>query len=789
MTPDILAELAEAQRANRPVALATRLPDGAQRLLPDASAGAELNAAAEHALARDESGTVKVGGADWFLLVHNPPVRLIVVGAVHIAQALVPFASQVGFAVTVVDPRRSFASDERFPDVVVRTDWPDEAMDTLRPDTRTAVVTLTHDPKLDDPALDRALRSPAFYIGALGSAPDPRRAPRASAGTRARRGGPGPHQGPGRTGHRGGDGAGDRAVDCGRARGGPPGRRAGAEAGGVNFGAVPLEEAEGAILAHTQRLGARTLRKGTLLDKDAVSALREAGLTEIVAARLQPGDVPEDVAADRLAAPLVGPLLSRTRAATGRVNLSADVPGLLRVDAAKVNRINSVDESLTLGTLENRSVVAAKDLVATVKVIPFAVPGPVLSVAEAIAAQGQPALTLHPFKPLKVGLVATELPGVKESVIEKTITVTQQRVERLTGSLLPTRRVPHQESPVIDALRGLLSEGADLLLVVGASAVVDRRDVGPAAIVAVGGEILHFGMPVDPGNLICLGRIGEKPALVLPGCARSPRPNGIDFVLPRLFAGLGMTASDIMALGVGGLLMEAEARGLPREKAPAIQRSGPVPKEAPMVAAVVLAAGRSRRMAPHNKLLIADRAGKPMIARVVDNVLSSKARPILVVTGHQPKDIEHALGGRPVRFAHAEEYAEGLAASLKAGIAAVPPTAAAAIVCLGDMPLVTGRMIDRLLEAYRPEQGQRIVLPTFRGKQGNPMIWDRAYFSEIMQIGGDSGARFLISQHRDAVVEVEMADDAVLRDFDTAESLETLPARLRPEIPLVRPGV
>ncbi len=169
MTPDLLSALQAAQADKRPVVLATRLPDGAQRLLPDPAAPADLNAAAEQALARDESGTVSVGGADWFLHVHNPPLRLIVVGAVHIAQALVPFASGVGFAVTVVDPRRAFASDERFPDVTVRTDWPDEALDELKPDSRTAVITLTHDPKLDDPALDRALRSPAFYIGALGS--------------------------------------------------------------------------------------------------------------------------------------------------------------------------------------------------------------------------------------------------------------------------------------------------------------------------------------------------------------------------------------------------------------------------------------------------------------------------------------------------------------------------------------------------------------------------------------------------------------------------------------------
>ena len=100
---------------------------------------------------------------------YNTPLRLIVVGAVHIAQALVPMASYIGYSVTVVDPRRSFATDERFPDVAVSGDWPDEALDALRPDTRTAVVTLTHDPKLDDPALDRALKSDAFYIGSLGS--------------------------------------------------------------------------------------------------------------------------------------------------------------------------------------------------------------------------------------------------------------------------------------------------------------------------------------------------------------------------------------------------------------------------------------------------------------------------------------------------------------------------------------------------------------------------------------------------------------------------------------------
>ncbi len=169
MTPETLAALTEARAAKRPVVLATKLPEGTQFLLPGAEVSPELDAAAAHALDQDITGTVKLPDGEWFLHVHNPPPRLIVVGAVHIAQALVPMAAGLGLSVVVVDPRRSFASGERFPNVAISTEWPDEALDALLLDARSAVVTLTHDPKLDDPALDRALRSRAFYIGALGS--------------------------------------------------------------------------------------------------------------------------------------------------------------------------------------------------------------------------------------------------------------------------------------------------------------------------------------------------------------------------------------------------------------------------------------------------------------------------------------------------------------------------------------------------------------------------------------------------------------------------------------------
>lgn len=550
------------------------------------------------------------------------------------------------------------------------------------------------------------------------------------------------------------------------------------------FGAIRLADAEGAVVAHSHRLSDRVLRKGAVLDAAAIAALRAMGRDDVIAARFEPGDVAENPAADRLARALDTPWLSGGRAATGRVNIHADAPGVLRVDAGLIDRINLADESLTVATLPDYAVVARRDMVATIKVIPFAVPGAVLDRVEAVARDGGAALTLHPFRPLRVGLVLTELPGLKDSVTRGTITATEVRVASLTGTMLPPLNCAHDATAIARALRDLLTAGAQILLVAGASATVDRRDVGPDGVVLAGGEILHFGMPVDPGNLICLGRIGDVPALVLPGCARSPKQNGIDWVLQRLFAGLPVGPSEIMRMGVGGLLKDTDVRPLPRARA-ATQAASAEPHEEseprrPGVAAVILAAGKSTRMAPHNKLLVADRAGKPMIARVADNILSSGARPVLVVTGHRADDIRAALAGRPVTHVFAGDYESGLSASLKTGIAALPPDVPAVLVCLGDMPLVTGRMLDRLIAAWDPDEGRSIVVPTHRGKTGNPVLWDREYFAEILALSGDAGARALLDRHAEQVAEVEMDDDAVLRDFDTVESLTTLPQRLRP---------
>ncbi len=532
------------------------------------------------------------------------------------------------------------------------------------------------------------------------------------------------------------------------------------------FGLIPLHEAEGALLAHSRRAGGRMLKKGTTLDAAAIAALREAGITEIIAARLAPGDLLENQAADRLADHLQAPNLRRNAAATGRVNLIAEQSGLLRVDAAAIDRINLTHESLTVATLPDYAVVAPGDMIATIKVIPFAIEAEIQSRAEA-ASQGG-AFALHPFRPLKVGLVLSEIATLKDSIVTGTIEVTRNRVEGFGGTLLPPRRCPHDETAIAAALTQLQTEGADILLISGASAVVDRQDIGPSAIIRAGGEIRHFGMPVDPGNLICLGRIGPIPALVLPGCARSPKLNGIDWVLARLFAGLDVTPEQIMRMGVGGLLKDTQVRPLPRARATA----------KPRIAAIVLAAGASSRMAPRHKLLIPGPDGRTMVARVVDHLLASTARPIIVVTGHREPEIRAALTGRDVQFVHAERHADGLAESLKSGLSALPEDAAATLICLGDMPLVASTAIERIIAAYDPDEGRNIVVPTHDGNFGNPVLWDRRHVPDMMQLAGDQGARLLLKRHAEEIAEVPMDDDAVLRDFDTPESLTHLAGNL-----------
>lgn len=528
----------------------------------------------------------------------------------------------------------------------------------------------------------------------------------------------------------------------------------------MQFGELPLDRAEGAILAHSVKHDGGMYKKGRTLTADDIAILKAAGVTAVFAARLDSDDVPEDEAAAAVAR-IVGAEGTIAQAPfTGRANLHAGCHGLALVDVDRVRALNRLHESLTLATVQPFAIVEEREMVATVKVIPFAVPRDVLEKALAIIG-GKPLVQVAAFRDRRAGLVITKLPQTKPSIVSKSEEAMRERIGALGGTLAAVRVVDHEIAPVTAAIAEMRALACEPILVFGASAITDRGDVIPMAVTRAGGQVLHLGMPVDPGNLMMFGALGEVPVIGVPSCARSPKLNGFDWVLARVMAGVNVTPEDIMDMGAGGLLAEIPTRPSPRE-------GKPKPQRAPRVAAVVLAAGQSSRMGS-NKLL-ADINGQPMIRRTVA-AMRQAADVTIVVTGRDAGEVAAALDGLPVTFVHNQQFAEGMSTSLRAGIAALPPDTDVAVIALGDMPLVSPESVRRLIAAYSPAEHRSVCVPVFKGERGNPVLWGRQHFTVLTELTGDRGARALLGQLGDEIVEVDMPDDAVLVDADTPEAL------------------
>ncbi len=529
------------------------------------------------------------------------------------------------------------------------------------------------------------------------------------------------------------------------------------------FGELSVAEAEGAILAHSVKHSAGMFKKGRRLSADDIAVLVSSDISQVFAAKLSAEDVPEDQAAAAIARITGAEGTTAQAPFTGRANLHASVHGLAIVDIERVRALNRLHESLTLATVAPFAIVEPREMVATVKVIPFAVPREVLDRALAIIG-GIPLIKVEDFKGKRAGLVITRLPQTKASIIAKSEDSIRERIGALGGTVAAVRVADHRIAEVTAAIADMRAAKLDPILVFGASAIVDRGDVIPSAVVKAGGEVIHLGMPVDPGNLMMFGAIGGTPVIGVPSCARSPKLNGFDWVLARVMAGVAVTAQDIMDMGAGGLLAEIPTRPAPREGKPKVQR-------APRVAAIVLAAGQSSRMGS-NKLL-AELHGQPMIAATVKAVLPA-ADAVIIVTGRDAEQMMAALDGLNVAAVHNAEFAEGLSTSLKKGIAALPDDIDAAVIALGDMPLVDAPAISRLIAAFNPAEHRSIIVPVRKGQRGNPVLWGRQHFEALKALSGDKGARGLLDQYADEVVEVEMPDDAVLTDADTPEALAAM---------------
>jgi len=532
------------------------------------------------------------------------------------------------------------------------------------------------------------------------------------------------------------------------------------------FGELPLGDAEGAILAHSVKHDGGMFKKGRTLTADDIALLRGSGVGSVFAAKLGAHDVPEDEAAAAVAK-LVGAEGTSAQAPfTGRANLHAAAHGLALVDVDRVRQLNRLHESLTLATVQPFAIVEEREMVATVKVIPFAVPREVLEKALAIIGT-EPLVRVAAFRDKRAGLVITHLPQTKPTIVAKSEEAMRERISALGGTLASVRVVEHDIAQVTAAITDMNALGCDPILVFGASAITDRGDVIPMAVTRAGGKVLHLGMPVDPGNLMMFGALGEVPVIGVPSCARSPKLNGFDWVLARVMANVKVSAEDIMDMGAGGLLAEIPTRPAPRD-------GKPKPQRAPRVAAIVLAAGQSSRMGS-NKLL-ADVHGQPMIRRTVA-AMRQAADLTIVVTGRDAESIAKALDGLPVTLVHNAQFAEGLSTSLRAGIEALPPDTDVAVIALGDMPLVGPEVVRRLIAAYGPAEHRSICVPVFKGERGNPVLWGRQHFEALKGMTGDRGARVLFDQLSDEIVDVEMPDEAVLLDADTPEALEALRGR------------
>lgn len=538
----------------------------------------------------------------------------------------------------------------------------------------------------------------------------------------------------------------------------------------MKFGPVPLSEAEGALLAHSLRLPDGALKKGRLLSSGDVVRLAAAGIDPVTVAKPEPGDVLEDEAAGRVAAALVPKPqeanVSISAPFTGRANIYAESAGVMAVDAGVVSALNQMDEALTLATLPPHSRVAARQMLATVKIIPYGIAGAAIEQAEAMLSGGT-ALGVRPFAMRSADVILTRTPGMADKVVEKGAVAVRQRLHALGIQDIREHVTVHETSAVAGALARASRE---IALILTGSATSDRGDVGPAAVIDAGGEITRFGMPVDPGNLLFIGQLSGRPVVGLPGCARSPKLNGADWVLERVAAGVQVDGDDIAAMGVGGLLKEIPSRPQPRT-------GGAAAPQRPRVAIVLLAAGASSRMGGLDKLTQPVN-GKPLLRVVSERMCDSGADEVLCVVSPDRPEREPALAGLSVRTIANPRASEGMGTSIAAGVAALSPETDAVIIALADMPEVTAQDIDRLIAGFDPAEGRaitRAVGPD--GRPGHPVLFGRRFFEALCGLEGDQGARAILTEHADFLVDVPLADSAAHTDLDTPEDWAAWRAR------------
>ncbi len=507
-----------------------------------------------------------------------------------------------------------------------------------------------------------------------------------------------------------------------------------------------------------------TVKKGAILEARDVANLKSAGIASIICAVADEDDIHEDDACAMIAEMLDAEHISASIPATGRVNFTCQRLGIIRYDTELLKQINMIDEGITLAFVQHNQLLAAGDMVATLKIIPFYVSR---SSAQKLAniLKDAELFCFHPLAAKQATLIQTRFEHQPVSIFEATETVTRERLGNLGVPLIDTAIIAHNAEELGQALSHAATGDAELILISGASAIAHRDDLIPAAIKNAGGSVDHFGLAVDPGNLLMLGRLGSKLVIGMPGCARSPKLNGFDWVLQLYLAGVPLDADELAEMSAGGLLMEIASRPLPR----AISSNKP---RTPHIEAILLAAGTSSRMGKANKLL-AEIAGTPLIRIVAEAICDSTADGLTVILGHEAEAVSAALDGIKARFLFNPDYKSGQASSIRCGLEQLPQAATDMMICLGDMPFIDAHLINRLIDSHLSlaDRWSHITLPFAGGQRGNPVIWGKSFFDEIGNLSGDTGARTLFDSYRSAMNMVESDDLDICLDADTADDL------------------
>ncbi len=525
-------------------------------------------------------------------------------------------------------------------------------------------------------------------------------------------------------------------------------------------------ESIGLVLAQTYNLPSKTISKGTFITNEIFAYFKTENVRTILCAVPEEDDIHEDEAAEAISNAIDKNQMYAERASTGRVNFKSNSLCLVRYERDFIREVNLVDESIAFSIVEHNQLIAKNDLIATLKIIPFFTKKKYVNQVIKILAKDE-IFKIHSLKKKEVTLIQTCFEWQRKSIFTATSNVTRSRLEALGCPLKKETLIPHNHKSLCSEIESSIDSGAQVLLISGASAITDRSDYIPKAILAVGGEIIQFGLPVDPGNLLLIGQIGSTTIIGMPGCARSPKLNGFDWVLQLLMANIPINKAELADMGAGGLLMEIASRPLPRALAKSVK------KREKKIMGVILAAGNSTRMGKDNKLLrnIGDAS---LVRNTAIEMLKSDLDSCSIVLGYQADKIAEAIKDLNLNLILNPLWEEGQGSSLKAAVNTLDTTYSDVLIMLGDLPGVTSKHINTIIEEHllTDNRKSKITIPSFNGKKGNPVIWGRSFFPDLSNLQGDVGGRALFSQHPAAINLLDMDDPAVVTDTDTPEDFE-----------------